>query len=322
MTLQVAYIGNFSQPYCTEVHISKTLQSMGVVVHELQEDTFNVRQWGQVIRAKEVDVVLFTRTWINASHDKAAELTQLFKELSDEGKTVASYHLDLYMGITREDSLNGDPFWSTDYVFTPDGDPASQEKFGNLGISHYYIRPGVFKGECYIGEYNPKMSHKVAFVGTVQGYHREWPYRQVVHNWLKDTYGDDYGKYGHPEQIVRNEQLNNLYASTNAIVGDTLCPGFNKPSYWSDRVYETVGRGGCLIHPYIEGMESEFTDGKHLLYYEYGDFGSLKQKIEMLNDDPDLRAYLRVNGVTKVYQDCTYNNRLKQAFKIMGFDIE
>lgn len=317
--MKVTYIGNFSEPYCTEVHIAKTLEELGCEVVKMQENQMQIPNL--ISNGLTSDLVLFTRTWINAQHKHAQALIQAFRQLEAEGVKTASYHLDLYLGISREDSLDGDPFWDTQYVFTPDGDIKSQAKFENLNINHIYIKPGVYKGECYAGEYTESLSSDVTFVGSVQGYHKEWPYRQMLHNWLQDTFGPRYRKWGHPERIVRNDDLNKLYASVKAVVGDTLCPGFSKPYYWSDRAYETIGRGGPLIHPMIEGMDEEFENRTHILYYEYGDFNTLNSLIEELVEDQNLRYRLRAKGIEKVSRDCTYHNRLRQAFKAMKLEL-
>lgn len=314
--MKVTYIGNFNYGYCTEVHIAKTLRNLGVEVQQLQEDQLQVGELFDL--ASDSDVLLYTRTWDVAGRGK---MIRTFRALEKQGVVTASYHLDLYLGIKREASLNGDPFWATQFVFTPDGDPASQERFEKLGIAHHFIRPGVFKSECVPGRLRRRWRKDVVFVGTVDGYHNEWPYRKQLHDWLKETYGSKYGKHGHPESVVRGQALNDLYASATVVVGDTLCPNFTKPYYWSDRVYETVGRGGFLIHPFIEGLDDEFRDGEHLRFYDYGDFDNLKSIIDHYRAKPREAREIAMQGQQHVIENCTYDDRLKEAFGIMGFQL-
>lgn len=316
--LRVAYIGNFRESFCTEVHIQKSLESLGVHVLPLQEDELDVRSLFGTVTDDGADVLLYTRTW--GVKDKPL-LIKTFRRLEKDGVQTASYHLDLYLGIGRERTLAGDPFWSTEYVFTPDGDPNSAAKFSKMGINHFYVKPGVLKSECVPGNYRADLASDVTFVGSVTGYHKEWPYRAKLHQWLGRTYRNRYRKHGHPESLVRGQDLNDLYASAKVVVGDTLCPGFTKPNYWSDRVYETVGRGGFLIHPYIKGLEEEFVDGEHLRFYEYNDFDALKSLIDYYVENDDARRTIATQGQQFVRSSCTYTERLKTAFGVMGYEL-
>lgn len=300
----IRYVGNFREKYCTETHIANTLERLGHQVIRLQEDT-----------TKEVvdkcDLFLFTRTWgdtVTLGH---------LKEYKSLGIPTASYHLDLYVGL-REAGMKGDPFWATEFVFTPDGDPASAEFFKKKKINHFYIKPGVDKAECYM---SPQLAfkHDVIFVGmSGDNYHKEWPYRGELLAWLESTYGERFAKYGHPQETVRNGPLNQLYAHTKVVVGDSLCPGFKKPYYWSDRVYETLGRGGFLIHPYIQGLDEEFMDGVHLAYYPYRDFKRLRATIDYFIGANRVREDIRKIGHEFVKEHATYDNRLKQMLEIVN----
>ena len=39
--------------------------------------------------------------------------------------------------------------------------------------------------------------------------------------------------------VVRGEKLNQLYADSKIVIGDSLSLNFDYPGYWSDRIYET-----------------------------------------------------------------------------------
>lgn len=315
--MKVAYIGNYRHPWCTEVHLAATMESMGIEVFRYQEDEFSVDDL-EVDLKDDFDVLLYTRTWGIVKEKQ--KFIALLNSLKGSSVKSASYHLDLYFGIPRQSTLRGDPFWMTEFVFTPDGDPAAQEFFASKNINHHYIKPGVFKDECGRGTYRKEFDKDVAFVGSVQGYHKEWPYRQSLHTFLTRTYKNDYGKFGHPEMLVRGQDLNDLYASAKVVVGDSLCPGFVKPNYWSDRVYETIGRGGFLIHPFIRGMEEEFTDGENIVFYNFNDFKSLKGLVDHYLASQDERLEISANGMDFVRNNCSYENRLRQAFGVMNLE--
>jgi spore maturation protein CgeB len=118
---------------------------------------------------------------------------------------------------------------------------------------------------------------------------------------------------------VRGEALNRLYADSKIVIGDTLnLPG--NEYYWSDRVYETLGRGGFLIHPYIKGLTEEFTDKEHLVFYEYGNFDQLAELIEyyLRGNHQEERERIRQNGHQLVKDHCTYTQRLNQVLETVG----
>lgn len=306
--MTIAYCGNFTQAHCTEVHLAATLEKLGHRVIQLQEDALP-NEWTQT----PCDFMLWTRTW----PDKVT-----LNDLAQFPLTV-SYHLDLYVGLGRhqlhegrslQEVLQNDPFWRTDYVFTPDGDPESDRVFKECGVNHVYIKPGVFEGDCYIAK-NPK-TKDVIFVGS-KTYHPEYPYRPQLISWLRDNYGERFEHWGHDGLgTVRNDPLNQLYGSTKIVVGDSLVLP-NHINYWSDRAYETLGRGGFLVHPYIKGMEEEFEGGKHLIFYKHGDFNELRAIIDYYLAHPKQREGIRKQGHEFVKNHATYTDRLKQMLEVL-----
>lgn len=316
--MKIAYLGNYTQKHCTEVHLAITLEDLGHEVVRIQELNINVKADNYFNQIKDCDLFLWTRTW--QANDTMHKVLEMCRQA---GITSVSYHLDLYVGLQRQNGLDNDPFWRTDYVFTPDGAESSAEVFKKKGINHFYMKPAVFKGECYISPIGAATFRPdVIFVGggtpTGEGEqygHKEWPYRGQLLKFLKDTYGNRYKKFGHPMKTVRNEELNELYAATKVVVGDSLCLNFNHPYYWSDRVYETLGRGGFIIHPYIQGMEEEFTNGETIVFYEYNNWDQLKELIDKYLVDDEAREKIRRAGHEYVKNNATYNNRLTQMLE-------
>jgi hypothetical protein len=213
--MRIAYTGNFQPQHSTETHIAATLEDLGHQVTRLQENTTDPSEL--IDLCKGHDLFMFTRTWGNlVTLDHLRRLQQL-------NIPTVSLHLDLYVGLKREDGLDDEPFWRTDYVFTPDGDPRSAEVFERKGINHHYLKPGVYKPECTYGTYRPELAHDVVFVGGgIEYAHPEWPYRRQLVRWLMDNYAGyisnmppvpRFGKYGHPQRVMRNQDLNDLYAS-------------------------------------------------------------------------------------------------------------
>lgn len=309
--LKIAMVGNFTQSHCSEVHWAATLEDMSHMVTRIQENT--IKEDSLIEQVQGHDLFLWVRTWPGfVTHAHLDEIRKM-------GIPSVNLHLDLFIGLQRGEGLDTDPRWRCDFVFTPDGDPASAEIFKSKGINHFYLKAGVYKYECVYGSPRPELVSDVAFVGggVDYGHWKEWPYRRRLVTWLKNTFGSRYAKYGHPEPTMRNQDLNDLYASAKVVVGDSLCPGFTKPNFWSDRVYETLGRGGFLIHPYIKGMEEEFEDKKHLVYYEFGNFDQLRGLIDHYLSHDDEREEIRRCGHEYVKANSTYHNRLQQALDII-----
>lgn len=314
--MKIAYVGNFTQLHCTEVHLKKTLEILGHEVIAIQENGTTPEELTEMIDRDQWDMFLFTRTWnclVTLGH---------LEQLGSLGIPSISYHLDLYVGLQREEGLEYDPFWRTDYVFSPDGSDQAAQVFSEKKINHFYMRPGVYAPECYIAEGSP--DNDVCFVGggTPTGGgaeygHSEWPYRGRLLKFLGETYGERYTKFGYPNEVVRNERLNYVYATHKVAVGDSLCLNYDHPYYWSDRAYETIGRGGFLIHPWVKGMEEEFQDGKQIVYYDYGDFDQLKNLIDYFIEHDEEREKIRRNGHDFVKHHATYTNRLTQMLEIV-----
>lgn len=302
----VAYVGNFKPSHSTENHLATTLEKLGHQVIRLQEDELT-DLW--ITPALKCDLFLFTRTW-----GKSVTMEHL-AILKEYHIPTVSYHLDLYVGLQRDGGIDHDPFWRTDYVFTPDGDPTSLGVFRSKSINHFYLKPGVLKDECYIKE--EEIKRDLIFVGSYRGYHPEWPYRHQLIDWLKGTYSqfELWGPQGRGH--VRGEELNALYAGTKIVIGDSLVKDFTHQYYWSDRVYETMGRGGFLIHPKVFGMGDEFNDREHLVFYEFGDFKGLKEKIDYYLEHDSEREKIRRQGHEFVKNNCTYTNRLQEMFEIL-----
>lgn len=331
--MRIAYVGNYQASHCTEVHLARTLEDLGHVVTRLQENGYTSQELGNILAQGNYELFLFTRTW-----GETVTLEHL-AQLRERNIPSASYHLDLYVGLSRkylhgdntlETMLQTDPFWRTDYVFTPDGDAKSAEVFKANGVNHVYIKPGVFKPECYITEAqfvgNTPEQLSVLFVGggdklgspNIYG-HPEWNYRNELIQWLYDTYGERFTKYGHPERTIRNAELNELYANSGVVVGDSVClGGFTHTHYWSDRVYETIGRGGFLIHPYIKGLDEEFVDGETIVFYEYGNWQMLKDKIDYYLEHDEEREKIRHAGQAWVRENATYHDRMEQMISLIS----
>lgn len=319
--MRIAYIGNYRHPFCTEVHISAELEGMGHDVNRLQEPPGGVGAVDFVHRVRQdlladpVDLVLFTRTW-----GLPEATTHMWREFEVAGMVTASFHLDLYRGLAREGSIVDDPFWTTGWVFTADGDPGTQAWLDGLGVRHAWSPAAIYSGECGAGIYRAEFDYDVVFVGSkADNYHDEWPWRRELLEYLERTYGRRFRRFGGdmPGGPIRNAALNDLYASAKVVIGDSLALDGHR-DYWSDRYYETVGRGGFLIGPRVPGIEAHFEDGVHLFLYDIGDLPGLHAQIDFALEKPAMRRAIAGAGMVHVAANHTYRNRLEVALATMG----
>lgn len=314
--IRVAYIGNFQHQHCTEVHVAAALEELGCRVKRLQENSDDlplIERYGVA-----ADLLLYTRTWGFIDHFPDA--IAMMRRCEEAGTVTASFHLDLYLGLSREVTLEGDPFWSTGWVFTPDGDPASAAVFAERGIQHVWSPPAVHGPECIPGRRRDDLAADVVFVGSYPYPHPEWSYRDELVQWLSARYGPRFRRYGGGSTVIRNADLNDLYASAGVVVGDSLCPGFTKPGYWSDRLTETLGRGGVLVWPRIAGVEELGfdLDGGHALGYTFGDFDELERQVEWCLAHPEEARAMADRGQRYVRENHTYAHRLAALLEAAG----
>lgn len=85
--------------------------------------------------------------------------------------------------------------------------------------------------------------------------------------------------------------------------------------YWSDRVYLYLACGGFVLHHYVEGIEEEFEDGKHLAYYY--SMQDLVEKINFYLKKDFLRDKIAEKGYERV-KNFTWRERVKSLWQIIS----
>lgn len=304
--MRIAFLGNFKVDYSSESHHAATLELLGHEVIRLQEPRASAGDIIDAIGNSQLFVWVHTHGWNTPNIGHALNFCRR------QGIPSMTYHLDLWMGLQRQRDMRTDPYWEIDHFFTVDRLMAEWLN-ENTPVRGHYVNAAIFEKDCYIAEVDEPhpYANDIIFVGQ-KNYHREWPYRPQLIEWLESTYGDRFTRIAGdtPAGTTRGHDLNWLYASSKVVVGDSLCLGFDYPDYWSDRVYETVGRGGFLIHPAVGGMERHFKHGEHLMFYEYGDFDRLKALVDYyVADRYEQREKIRTAGQAHVRDNHTYTQR-------------
>lgn len=299
-------VGNFRPAHSTENHLRQALEGLGHVVIQLQED--DPATWGRLIHdapADRPDFVLWTRTW----HLPLLPQNDALAALRAAGIPTVAYHLDRWWGLPREHQVLDEPFFRCDVVVTADG--GHDDHWAAAGVTHWWAPPGVLGAEASaLGAPRREYAADVGFVGSWSSYHPEWPWRRELIQRLRAFYGRRAGiwpRAGSP--AIRGPALADLYASVKVVVGDSCLAG-GTARYWSDRIPETLGRGGFLIHPHVEGIEDHYVDGKHLVLVEPGSWPAMHDAIERWLADPDGRRQIAAAGREHVLIAHTYERRM------------
>lgn len=310
--LTIAICGNHKADYCTESELVWTLTEMGHKVLKFQENQTSTEEQLRICTTQGVELWLYVHThhW---STPGCMDMDTLITMLRQFGVQTASFHLDRFWGLDisdkRESGIGRHPFWHTDKVFTADG--GHQAEFEARGVTHIWLPPAIAARHCYRGTFQKEFAVDVAFVGSAN-YHPEYPFRTRLVEYLTKTYGSHFRRFAPdtPSGVVRERRLNDLYASARVIVGDSCFAG--SPNYWSDRVPETLGRGGFLLHPKTKGLD---IDG--LVTYEPGNLAMLKEKIDLwVKHGPRLVCTDKAMAVVKEHH--TYTNRMRVLLTEMG----
>ena len=313
--MKVAFLGNFAVDYSSENHHKRSIEALGHEVVAMQEGVTPAEVVLGCAKNSDLFVWVHTHGWQTPGHPSMADV---LKELEVLGVPTITYHLDLWKGLERERDLEQDEFYKhIGHFFTVD--KLMADWFNeNTNVKGHYLPAGVYGEECYEAESEGK-KYDVIFVGS-KGYHHEWPWRPQLIDWLKSTYGERFTHIGGDGELptTRGEALNQLYADTKVVVGDSLVLGFDYPYYWSDRVYETIGRGGFLLMPYIKGLEDEFNLETELPTFRFGDFDNLKHTIDFYLKEDVFRETVRKKAFNKVVNNYTYKHRWAAIFKELG----
>jgi hypothetical protein len=300
--VKVLYFGVFEKPYDTEVYISNTLESMGHQITRQQINNVGPEELRELLK-EDFDFILLSKSWFKGNWQSCKEMLKQSKILK------VGWFWDLCWGTMREHLVYDHPLFSADLVFTTDG--GNQEKFKRAKVNHSVIRQGIYEPEAVIGTPKQEYKYDVIFVGTdVHKTAFGWSHRTELIKFLHETYGPRFKHFG-KEDGIRNQELNDLYASAKVVVGDSVV----RPHYWSNRIYETLGRGGFLIFPEVPGLDEEFVRYKHFIPYTIRDWQGLKEKIDYYVHHDKEREEIKMAGFEYCKNNHTYRHRCEELIK-------
>ena len=305
--MRVAFLGNHEVSYSSETHHCLSLEELGHTISRLQEPKCSQRDLVNAVKGADLFVWVHTHGWNQPGIEGAVEHARRL------GVPVVAYHLDAYRQIPdRWARYQTDPYMrSLDHFFTVDQCLADWLN-ENTTVKGHYLPPGVYGAECYASDKPSPLANEVLFVGSY-GYHKSYEMRPRLVDWLKATYGSRFTHLGGGSKAgtVRGDALNRAYANSKVVVGDSYIVDPDYPGkYWSDRIPETLGRfGGPLLHPWVYGLDEQFTDGEHLVTYKHGDFDDLKAKIDYYLEHRDEAEKIRRAGHEHAKATATYKHR-------------
>jgi glycosyltransferase involved in cell wall biosynthesis len=296
--MKIYYIASFTKIWDEEC-IAQALENLGHEVIRREQkhpNSFFLKE----IEKHKPDFVFFAKLLIP---ENGFELLRKIKEM---GVKTVSWTFDLYIGYAREYQLRTQAFWRADYVFTTDG--GHQKEFGELGINHYVLRQGIYEPHAVIGKKRGEFMKDIVFVGTEN---RHYPKRQQLMERLSREFDFLWvGRYC--PDTVRGLKLNDVYASAKIVIGDSV----PSPNYWSNRIYETLGRGGFLLFPETRGLEKEYEIGKHLVTFK--NYDDLKRKIKYYLENDLERTKIQLAGFDFTRTNYTYEKRCQKIIEIVG----
>lgn len=303
--MKIVFLGNFKHVFSTESHHSWTWKKLGHQVVEMQEGVARTEDIVEACRGAQIFQWTHTHGW---STPGAFSTAEMLKRIHGLGVKSFSYHLDLYFGLNtldkREERVGEHDSWKVQYFFSTDG--AHPHEYKKRGVNHHYLPPAVVEYGVYDGQYDQSKAIDVAFVGS-EGYHPEYPFRGKLVANLRRVYGPQFRLFNG----MREAALNSVYASVKIVVGDHAFAGL--PNYWSDRLPETVGRGGFIIYPKTEGMTIPVAT------YEPQNLTDLYNRIAYYLNHPAEREMIRKRAQAHVLKHDTYTQRLQEILRVMGF---
>jgi hypothetical protein len=192
-----------------------------------------------------------------------------------------------------------------DFGFCTDGDWVGRDTTGKLrwlmqGADERVMGPGT--AEC--------QSIDILFAGTqIHGGKRASHIEE-----LKAKYGPRFRHVGQkPRQRLHGRKLADLYASAKIVIAPD---GPVTARYWSNRVYQVLGFGGFLLHPYCAQLANfHYTGMKEIVFYS--DRRQCEDNIDHFLDDATARHAIAAAGYDRTAREHTYRHRCAELVHVV-----
>jgi len=291
----IGLIGKFNNLH-DEEYIARSFEMLGhrvIRIEQTQGEDYIHRK----IVLTQPNILIFTK-W-----NYGAVGFDAIKRGREWGMKTVCWLFDLYWNYEREYRITKDSYFKADYVFTTDG--GNDDKWKAMKINHHCVRQGIYEPECKILQLEDPQG--IAFIGSENPFFTERTemIRRVEKNYPNFRW---YGKNN--TNAVRGMDLNKIFSRIKIIIGDSV----PSPQYWSNRVVETLGRGGFLIHRNVEGIKEEYPN---LVTYD-GTFEDLKKKIDYYLEHEDERLSIIKKNHALVKSKYTMDKKCKELLNYIS----
>ena len=313
--MNILYLGNFDNVVAE--YISRTFEELGHTIRRRHEESTTVEQLQKMIESEKFDFVLTEEARLKYDYIYGEVLDNELDRCNGGMKRIMDMILvvpwltNIFWGIERRVPLiEMNPIFKAPIVFTTDG--GHDKEWKESGVNHRLLRQGVYQGEAKMGK-KLDMKCTIGFVGEMNS--RIWNFRESLVKYLIGKYGNDFIWVGQGASagIYYGKELNDFLATMKVIVGDSVL----SPYYWSNRVYEMIGRGGFLIMPEIKGLDKEFEPYKHYVPYKPRNLDDLKEKIDYYLEHEEEREQIRKAGFEYCKKNYTYKHRVIKMLKVL-----
>lgn len=293
--MRVLYIGKFIYHHSTENYVTYALKQHGCEVRQLEVSTMKSFQYTkEIIQRFKPDFILFSKP-------EPVEAASILAYCAGHGIPTVCWQWDLFFGHETRSQKKLPYQFLSDLLMTTDG--GHQKEFETYGFNHQVLRQGIHQPDAKRIQ-SSRHLWDVMFVGASEfGVH---PSRTELVNWLQSTYGDRFKLVND----CRGMDLNRKLSKAAIVVGDSYPT--ETGHYWSNRIYEILGRGGFLLHPETAGLDEEFEAGTHYVSYRRGNFSELRDLISHYLTFPSLREAIQARGHEYTKTRLTYIHRVAE----------
>ncbi len=295
--ISITYLGKFNtEEHTIEKDVRDELIKMGHKVSSIDDKDFDPKQVIEL--ANKSDLFLFRTGGVVTDNvgDFHITLNRLQYTLQEINTKKVFWFFDKVIGLGNNWMFNVEPL--IDVGFLNDETFLRRHHTDKL----YPLHLGVFSGSVYNGNHNKDFAYDVAFNGPIYGT------RKVFIDVMRETFGNNFGVFN----VQDDKQFADLCASAKIIVS----PRFPYDDwFWSERFYKTIGHGGFLVFPRLEGLKDEgFEDGVN--YVGYDVYGEMIETIKWWLDPANEKAkegmeIIPKRGMEMVRLNHTYDRKLQ-----------
>lgn len=190
--------------------------------------------------------------------------------------------------------------------FMTDGDWVAKDTTGKL----HWLPQGADERIVGAFPYTEGSHFDILFTGIAQGGGTQ---RESFVADLKVNHGG----INHVVKGVYREQLRRLIGSSKIVVAPDS-PVSDR--YWSNRVYNTLGFGGFMLHPYCKGLAGQYEDGCEVVYYD--NRKHLHGLIRWYLEDEGARRRIARQALERTRAQHTYRRRCELLMAIVPRGIQ